>query len=254
MLPPSIAAAHDRARLRFAEHRKAFLQNEPLRRLYGDWYSRIGQALPAASLGPVIELGSGPGLAAEFIPNMLLTDVVFAPWHHLSIAAESLPFKDGSVGAVVLFDVLHHLPSPQSFLNEAVRALSPGGRVLICDPYISPLSYPVYRWLHEEGFDFSVDPFEPKWPEGKDPFSGNQAVATELFFRKRVEFQQRFPALQLISRQRFAGPSYPLAGGFARKPILPQPIWDIFRHVEGWLPPSVFAWAGFRTLVVLERI
>jgi len=254
MQTQSSASAHDRARIRFEEHRRAFLQNEPLRKLYAEWYGRIGQSLPPAGLGPVLELGSGPGLAADFLPDVMLTDVVRAPWHQLSVAAENLPFKDGAVGAVVLFDVLHHLPSPERFFREAMRALSPGGRVLICDPYISPLSYPVFGWLHEEGFDFSVDPFEPQWPEGKDPFSGNQAVATQLFFRKLAEFQRRFPGLQLLSRERFAGPSYPLAGGFGRKPFVPQTVWNTFKRVEGWLPPAAFAWAGFRTLVVLERL
>ncbi|MDX2021294.1 MAG: class I SAM-dependent methyltransferase [Deltaproteobacteria bacterium] len=249
----ALPAANERARARFTEHRLAFERNEPLRSLYEEWYGRVGSHLPSHALGPVVELGSGPGLASGFLPQMLLTDVVRAPWHHLLVAAEDLPFASGTVGALVLFDVLHHLPSPERFFREAMRALAPGGRIVVCDPYISPVSYPVFGWLHEEGFDFSVDPFSPTWPAGKDPFAGNQAVATQLFFRKWGAFEEKFPALRLVTRERFAGLSYPLAGGFGRKPFVPTRAWNLLKRAESWLPSAAFAWTGFRTLVVLER-
>lgn len=249
----ALAAAHERALARFLEHRQAFERNKPLRALYEEWYGRVGEHLPSPALGPVVELGSGPGLAKQFLPQVLLTDVVRAPWHHLLVAAETLPFADGTVGALVLFDVLHHLPSPDLFFREARRALAPGGRIVVCDPYISPVSYPVFGWLHEEGFDFLVDPFSPTWPPGKDPFAGNQAVATQLFFRQWHTFKKNYPDLHLITRERFAGVTYPLAGGFGRKPFVPEFAWRLLKQAEGLLPPLAFAWAGFRTLVVLQR-
>ena len=49
-----------------------------------------------------------------------------APWHDREVSAEALPFADGSVGALVLFDVLHHLPSPRRFFDEAARVLRAG--------------------------------------------------------------------------------------------------------------------------------
>ena len=247
------SAAHDRARTRFLEHRQSFAANQPLRQLYGEWYGKITQNLPPPALGPVLELGSGPGLAADFMPSVLLTDVVRAPWHQMTVAAENLPFANGTLGAIVLFDVLHHLPSPLRFLREAVRALPTGGRLLICDPYISPFSFPVFKWLHEEGFDFTVDPFEPTWLPGKDPFAGNQAVATQLFFRRRAEFERRVPELAIVVRERLAGVSYPLAGGFARKPFVSETIWKALKRTETFLPAWAYAWFGFRTLVVLQR-
>ena len=81
-----------------------------------------------------------------------------APWHDGEASAEALPFEAGSIGALVLFDVLHHLPSPRKFFDEAVRVLAPGGRIVMCEPYISPVSYPVYKFLHEEPLDLGADP------------------------------------------------------------------------------------------------
>ncbi len=238
---------------RFEAHRRAWEANEPLRRLYGRWYERVRRALPPRSLGPWIELGSGPGFARAFIPELELSDVVQAPWHQHRIDAESLPFPAGALGALVLFDVLHHLPAPARFFAEAIRVLAPGGRIVICEPYVSWLSLPVYKYLHEEGADLSVDPFAPAPPGDKDPFDGNQAVPTLLFDRRRAELERRFPALRLVALERFAGPSYPASGGFSRRPLLPGPAFRALLAIEDRLPTWAFRYCGFRLLAVLER-
>src|SRR6266478_3376340 len=122
---------------RFEQHRKAWNDNPVLQVLYADWYGRIRRELPAPSLGPWWELGSGPGFARQFIPELSLSDLVAAPWHDREIAADALPFGDDQIGALVLFDVLHHLPSPARFFAEAARVLRVGGRVVLCEPYVS---------------------------------------------------------------------------------------------------------------------
>jgi SAM-dependent methyltransferase len=199
-----------------------------------------------------VEIGSGPGFAREFIPGLELTDVVQADWHDRQIDAGALPFADASVGALVLFDVLHHLRSPARFLAEATRVLAPGGRVVLCEPYVSPLSFPIYRFLHEEGCDLSVDPLADVVAPGDDPFEGNQAVPTRLFGRHRAELARRFPQLQLIKVERLAGPAYPASGGFSGRP-LPGPIFRALLAIEDRLPAIAFRLIGFRLLAVMER-
>ena len=247
---------------RFAAHRQAWATNAALRKLYEEWYGRVRAQLPAAGLGPFIELGSGPGFAREFIPELQLSDIVRAPWHdHAIDAATRLPFDDRSLGALVLFDVLHHLASPTTFFDEAARVLVPGGRVILCEPSVSPLSYPIYRWFHEEALDMRVDPFVDASlsPDGtavsKDPFESNQAIPTLMFARARgrATFARRFPTLTFRSLQRFAGPAYPASGGFGRAPLLPLVLWKGLHAIETALPPAVFRALGFRMLVVLEK-
>jgi hypothetical protein len=94
---------------RFHRHREVWDRSPTLRALYAEWYARIGAALPPPELGPRIEVGSGPGFARGFIPALELTDVVAAPWHDRELSADALESADSSVGALVLFDVLHHL-------------------------------------------------------------------------------------------------------------------------------------------------
>ena len=238
---------------RFAEHRAAWGRNRALRSLYEGWYARIRAHLPAATLGPFVEIGSGPGFAREVLPELRLSDLVRDPWHDYEIdAASRLPFADGEVGALVLFDVLHHLASPARFFEEATRVLARGGRVVLCEPYVSPLSYPVYRWLHEEGLEMHVDPLA-ETPAG-DPFDANQAIPTLLLERGAAELARRFPSLRLRSFRRLAGLSYPASGGFSRRPLLPAPLWRALLALEGRLPAAAFRFIGFRLLAVLERV
>ena len=238
---------------KFAQHRGAWDRNPALRALYAAWYGRIREALTEAPPGPRVELGSGPGFAREFIPDLLLTDLVLAPWHDREVSADHLPFGNGELGALVLFDVLHHLASPAAFFEEATRALAPGGLVVICDPYISPLSYPVYKFLHEEPVDLFADAVNQDLDRAKHPFDSNQAVATLLFERQRKAFDLRFPGLEVATVQRLAGPSYPASGGFSRAPLLPMPLWRRLESLEKRIPQSVFRLLAFRLFVVLRR-
>jgi ArsR family transcriptional regulator len=48
-------------------------------------------------------------------------------------ALERLPITDGELDVALLFLVLHYVIDPTSALQEAVRALKPGGRLLIVD-------------------------------------------------------------------------------------------------------------------------
>jgi ubiquinone/menaquinone biosynthesis C-methylase UbiE/DNA-binding HxlR family transcriptional regulator len=46
---------------------------------------------------------------------------------------ESLPLADGEVDVALLFLVLHYVTEPQLVIQEAVRVLKPGGRLLVLD-------------------------------------------------------------------------------------------------------------------------
>jgi SAM-dependent methyltransferase len=239
---------------RFEEHRRSWRKNPALQALYRGWYGRVRSELPPPALGPWIELGSGPGFAKEIIPEIALTDVVQAPLHDHEVAAESLPWPAASLGAIVLFDVLHHLSEPTRFFAEAVRVLRPGGRIVLCEPYLSPVSRVAYGLFHEERLDAGADPLGDARARGADPFDGNQAVPTTLFFKRRRDFERRFPELRVRRVERFAGPAYVASGGFSRPPLLPLSLWQRLYAVEGWLPDVAFRLFGFRLLASVERV
>jgi SAM-dependent methyltransferase len=48
--------------------------------------------------------------------------------------AEQIPLPDNSVDMVVSFETIEHVPDPSRFLDECVRVLAPGGRLVISTP------------------------------------------------------------------------------------------------------------------------
>jgi SAM-dependent methyltransferase len=152
----------------------------------------------------------------------------------------------------VLIDVLHHVARPARFFDEATRVLRPGGRVVILDPYCSPVSAALYRRFHPERTDLDADPFADDPLVESTPFASNQARATLAFFRSAVEFEARWPGLAIVERRRLALAAYPLSGGFTRRPLVPTGLGLALRRIE-----SALSWAApvlaFRCLVVLER-
>jgi ubiquinone/menaquinone biosynthesis C-methylase UbiE len=61
----------------------------------------------------------------------------------------ALPFHDRSTSAILLLNVLHHLPDSRVFFRECARVLKPGGRVCLIEPYAGPLSRRLIRPLHQ---------------------------------------------------------------------------------------------------------
>jgi len=255
--PELPATIRERTLSRFEDHRRAWQANPALRACYGYWYGQLREALPPHALGPWIEIGSGPGFARDFIPELELTDVVQAPWHARRMSAEVLSLEDNSVGALLLFDVLHHVATPATFFSEAIRVLRPGGRILLCEPYISPLSRWVYRRFHPEPVDTSVDPWAAVARDAKnakDPFDSNQATPTLIFCRDKGRiFESMFPQLSVVRVERMAGLAYPASGGFSHAPFLPAPLWRGLFALENLLPEIAFRGLGFRMIVVVER-
>ena len=232
-------------------HREAWERRPLLRALYRDWYRRVEAEL-AAVAGPSVELGSGIGSFKEHNPAVVATDAVASPWAEEVVDAQDLPYDNASVANLVLIDVLHHLPRPARFLDEARRVLRPGGRVVLVEPYCSPLSLALYRRFHHERTDPSVDPFGEGALSSEAPFDANQALATLLFWRQLGRFQDRYPQLAVRTRERFGLLAYPLSGGFTKPPLAPARLGPALLWVERRLAFAAPLMA-FRCLVTLER-
>jgi SAM-dependent methyltransferase len=183
----------------------------------------------------------------------MLTDIGETRWSDAVVDAESMPFDDQTVANLVLIDVLHHLGRPAAFFDEACRVLAPGGRVVILDPYCSPVSTLAYRWLHDEPADLSAPAFADDPAVGASVGAANQARATLVFFRRVREFAAKWPTLEVIERMRLAALLYPLSGGFSRPQLVPLRLYGPLRTVERLLAPAMPLLA-FRCAVILERV
>lgn len=131
--------------------------------------------------------------------------------------------------------------------------LRPGGRVVIVDPYCSPISTLAYRRFHHERTDLATLPFERDAQTSEAPLESNQARATLVFYRNRGEYLRRWPDLPIAAEERFAFLVYPLSGGFTRPPLLPAMLYTPLTLLERALRPAAPLLA-FRCLVALERL
>ncbi|MDO8547304.1 MAG: class I SAM-dependent methyltransferase [Nitrospirales bacterium] len=232
------------------QHRAVWQSKPVLRALYTAWYHEMVSHLQP---GTTLELGGGTGNLKEFAPAVVCTDVVARPWLDVVADAQHLPIAAGTVSNIVLFDVLHHIENVRLFFDEAVRVLRPGGRIVVMDPYISWVSWPVYHYAHPEPVDFGQDPLRLRPPQAdRAPFDANQAVATMLFERNYAAFHRQYPQLDKRTHRRLAFFAYPLSGGFEHPSLLPasfvQPLLAL-EHALGFLDRFL----AFRILVVLEK-
>ena len=168
--------------------------------------------------------------------------------------AQELPFETSSFDNIVMFDVLHHLERPLMFLKEASRVLRPGGRIVVCEPAITPISRVFYKLFHPEPFDMSADLLtEESLSSPDDPWDSNQAVPTLLFGRQRTRIEGCMPELAIRSARRFAFIAYPLSGGFRPWSMISASLVGPVLMLERFLEPLLGPLMAFRLLGVIEK-
>ncbi len=234
-----------------AEHRDAWLEKPSLRAVYHDLYRRMAKATRP---GKTLEIGGGTGNFKAFVPETVSTDIQQAGWLDVVCDAHELPFANRSFDNIVMFDVLHHLERPRLFLAEATRVLQSGGRVVLVEPAITPISRFFYTHFHPEPVDMSEDPLgEGSRDPDRDPYDSNQAIPTLLFQHHAVRFATACPELTLKQCHRLSLFTYPLTGGFRPWTLVPSALVPLLLKVEEVLLPILGALTGFRLFVVLER-
>lgn len=236
--------------LEIQKNRQAWERKPLLRRIYAEFYGRILKLVDLELPGRIVEIGSGMGNLKLHLPAALCTDLFPNPRLDVLCDGYELPFADGAVSNLVLFDVFHHLAAPRAFLNEARRVLVANGRLLVFDPYISWASFPIYGLFHHEpiGWRQGIEPRDSA-PRPRDYYAA-QGNATRLFFNR--ENPEWLAGWSLFHAEAFASFSYLLSGGFSKPCLYPSGALPWLRRMDkalsGW--PKLF---GARCLVGLTR-
>ena len=245
-----MSIALDQHQLEIQSNRRAWDSKPLLRRIYSIFYDRILELIDPSVPGLVLEIGSGIGNLKSRCPRAISSDLFANPWLDLMCDGYDLPFHDGSISHLILFDVFHHLEAPQAFLKEAQRVLVRGGRLIIFDPFISLASFPVYGWLHHEPVSWRT-PIQTAevWPLPRNYYAA-QGNATRIFFRK--EPGPWFEGWRVARCQATSAFAYLLSGGFSKPAMYPEAAFSLIRGLDRFLSrwPGLF---GARCLVLLER-
>lgn len=214
--------------------RREIVRSKPfLRAVYEEWYQLIARRLPNR-LEPVLELGAGGGFMEEVIPGLITSDVFKVPGIDRVEDARDLQFEDESLAAIVMTNVLHHIPQVDRFLNEAERVLIPGGRVIMIEPWNTGWSRFVHRHLHTEPMVTDTD--EWSFPES-GPLSGaNAALPWIVASRDREQLERRFPTLRVTETAPLMPFRYILSGGVSMRSLQPGwtfKSWKAFEEASG---------------------
>ena len=242
---------------RLDDHRRIWSEKPVLERVYAPWFDAL-----LAEAGPgqrALEVGAGPGFMAAHArvrrPDIrwVATDVLAAPWNDVAADAGRMPFAAASFDAVLCLDLIHHLARPRDFFAEAARVLRPGGRIAAIEPWVSPLSYPIYRWLHEEGCDLGIDPWDP-FPASagaKEAFEGNGAltwrVARSGDARQWMEMGLRPPRVRALNAF-----GYLLSLGFRKGSLLPESWVPFARRIDELTRP-IAPLTAMRAMIVWPK-
>jgi SAM-dependent methyltransferase len=251
VLAHPLTAALDLDDPRTSALRRRIIASKPfLTAIYDEWYTMLAAELPTAK-GPVLEIGSGAGYCSRFIPDLITSEILPCPGVRIVLDARQLPFADASLRAIIMTNVLHHIPQVNRFLSEATRCLRSGGRILMVEPWVTPWSRFIYTRFHHELFD----PEATDWSfASTGPVSGgNGAIPWILFVRDREKFELSFPELAIEQIRPFLPFRYLVSGGVGMRSLMPGFTYQAWAGVERLLK---FRWRvlGMFAFVALRRL
>lgn len=141
----------DEYKVDLCKQRENILSNSGLRSYFSFLYEIVNQELETFDL--ILEVGAGAAISEIFLKQrMVRTDIL--PFNEFNVlgdcAMERLPFKDSSFDAVLAFDSIHHSEQPSKAVLELLRVIRKGGKIILVEPFVSPMSYLPYKIFHYE--------------------------------------------------------------------------------------------------------
>jgi len=237
--------------MQLEDYQKQWDKKPILRAIYSDLYLKIEKA---TCDGGTLEIGGGIGNLGISKGKIIKSDIQHSAGLDVVADAQNLPFDDGVFSNIVLFDVLHHLQCPLLFFSEARRILKPGGRVIMMEPGITPISKILYKLGHDEPVEMGWDMTDPcKVDVDKDPYDSNQAIPTILFKQDPQLFLDMVEGFRINSSKWLSLFAYPLSGGFKSWSLMPYRWVRVMLKMEEKLLPILGSFMAFRLMVVLEK-
>lgn len=234
----------------FISQREMIFSKPAVRRCYDLWYSKlIKDVHSVVREGHVVELGSGSSFIKELMPEVITSDVVTGP---VDLVADGrhLPFADGSVKALLLTHVFHHIPDVRSFFREAERVLVPGGVISMIDCAHTPLSRAFFGKMHPEPYDYK----ERNWnfQPGDNMMASNQALTWMVFHRDIERFRKEFPNLSYEGFEYLPWFGYLLSGGVNLRSLVPSFAAEAVETLDEMLK-SIDSWAAIHWHITVRR-
>jgi len=232
------------------DYQRIWHEKPVLRTIYNDLYRKIEGAVCE---GDILEIGGGIGNLNLSYGEFVRSDIQYSLGVDVVTDAHQLPFNSGAFSNIILFDVLHHIQCPLLFFAEARRVLRSGGRVIMVEPGITPVSGLLYKMVHEEPVDINWNMSAPcEINADRDPYESNQAIPTILFKRDYKRFVREVGGFKIKQADWLSLFAYPLSGGFKSWSLIPNICVKPLLNIEEKLLPLLGGLMAFRLMVVLE--
>ena len=227
-------------------HKEIIFQKIFLKKIYEDFYAQFSQAVhPYDHPRVIVELGSGGGFLKDIIPDVISSDVLDIPGIDIRLSGTAIPFKDKSVDAFLLFDVLHHINNATLFFQEADRCLKSGGKIVMIEPTNSMWSRFIYSHFHHEPFDPKTD---WKFTGTGALSSSNIALPWIIFYRDVQKFKQAFPSFNILKIENHTPFRYIASGGLSFRELVPAFTYPLVLGLERILSPFNNSLGMFMTI------
>ncbi|MFN7939206.1 MAG: class I SAM-dependent methyltransferase [Bryobacteraceae bacterium] len=199
-------------------------------------YRWMNRYIDSESLGA--DIGCGAGLSEKFIhcKRLFLTDYAWQDFLDVAgVDALRLPFREGSLNFLILTNVIHHLPYPLRFFQEARRVLASGGVILIHEVHASLLFRCILRLMRHEGYSFDINPFAEDFvcTRPDDPWAGNNALPRVLF-QDWKRFFEESPGWELLLDEKCECLSFLNSGGVTAKTVY-VPLPRVLLSAVDWI-------------------
>ena len=256
---PSLPAEYDTDRAETLRNRERLSHNPNLLYWYRELYREQFRDSPEPERLKILEIGSGVSPLTRFYPNVVTSDILELDYldhvfdcHEIDQVSA---LADESFDVITLTNVLHHLRSPLEFLTRAAPKLKHGGKIIATEPYFSFLSTPIFRYLHHEAVDFSID--APALADVRGPLTTANIALPWLIFFKHPRWSDSLLAefrFDETSLRPFSSISYMITGGISRKLPVPgfiyQPLFRLDLLLSRMFPRF---FASFFTITLTRR-
>lgn len=228
-------------------HRETIQKNNLLRSTYVNFYKKLSKY---SQKNPIIELGSGAGFIKEVIPKVITTDIVKESSIDKIISAEKLPFKNSSIGTILMLNTFHHIKNPEKALKEFDRVLKTRGKIAMIEPCNSFWARFIYTFFHHENFDPKA-----KWKiTGKGRLSdANGAAPWIIFVRDRKMFNKKFPRLKIKLIDYHTPLAYLLSGGLSKPQMLSSLNYTFVKKIEDNFRRFNKKFSMFMTVIIAKE-
>lgn len=203
-------------------NREKLEKNRNLIFWYSELYSEMVSCLPKDA--EILEIGSGSSPFKKFNEKLITSDVLKVPFADIVFDAHKIhelsEIEDGSLDAVILTNVIHHLKDPILFLKNAAVKLKKNGQIIFAEPYFSLISDLIYRFLHKEPVHKDIT--EPMLENVEGPLSSaNIYLPFKIFYRNSSWKKSVTQFYEIKKLYPYTSLSYFMTGGMTSRIRIP---------------------------------